>query len=316
MSPSFNPKDQALPLVLILGILALTAAFPFVGMVLGVLMPLPIIWTYVRVGRVQGLVLIGLVFLLVLVFAGGLPARVFFAEYGVLAWVMAEGIRQSQPLDRCIFFSALGSTLVSILLLFVFLAEQDVGVGEFIEKQVSAQIQVSVDAMNAMGEGSEEERLLLEKNFSTVAKLFAEIYPSLLMVGSLITALTNYFSLLWLAGKMRIDFPFHSGKFSQWNLPEATVWFLVVAGCDVAFWGGLGAVGTNLLVVVLLAYFLQGVAVVVHFLQTRNFARIFWFVSFFLIMVQPILIGITIGVGVFDLWADFRKLRSIPSQSE
>jgi uncharacterized protein YybS (DUF2232 family) len=285
-------------------------------MVLGVLMPLPIIWTFVRVGRPQGVVLIGLVFLFLLIFAGDLPAKVFFAEYGVLAWVLAEGIRQSQPMDRCVFFSALGSTAVSVLLLFVFLAEQDVGVSEFIEKQVSAQVQITVDAMKSAQDGSTEDLLLLEKNFSTVAKLFSEIYPSLLFVGSLITALINYFALQFFAGKLEVLFPFYRENFSEWSLPESMVWFLLVSGAAVALGGGLGSVGTNMLVVVLFAYFIQGVAVVVHFLETRKFARLIWFVTFFLIMLQPILIGITIGIGVFDLWADFRKLRSIPSQSK
>jgi len=305
-----------LPLVLVLGILALTVTVPFLGMVLGVLLPLPIIWTFVRVGRSQGVVLIGLVFLFLLIFAGDLPSKVFFAEYGVLAWVMAEGIRQSQPMDRCVFFSAVGSVAVSVLLLFVFLAEQDVGMSEFIEKQVTAQVRITVDAMKSAQEGSAEDLLLLEKNFSTVAKLFSEIYPSLLLVGSLITGLINYFALQFFAVKLEAFFPFCREKFSEWHLPESMVWFLLVSGTAVALGGALATVGTNMLVVVLFAYFLQGVAVVVHFLQTRKFARLIWFVTFFLIMLQPILIGITIGIGVFDLWADFRKLRSSPIQSE
>jgi len=296
--------------------MALTAAFPFLGMVLGVLMPVPVIWTYVRVGRTQGLVLVGLVFLFVLAFAGSLPARVFVAEYGVLAWIMAEGIRQSQPFDKCVLFSALGSAAVSALLLFLFIAEQDKSVSAFIEQQVAEQVQLSVDAMKTMEEGSEEDKLLLEKSFARVSKLFSEIYPSLLFVGSLITASVNYFTLLWFAGKLEAPFPFHPGEFAEWQLPESTVWLLLASGGAVTLGGGLGSIGSNILLVVLFAYFFQGMAVVVHFLKTRNFARVFWFVAFFLIMLQPILIGIAIGLGVFDLWADFRKLKTVPPQSE
>jgi len=47
----------------------------------------------------------------------------------------------------------------------------------------------------------------------------------------------------------------------------------------------------------------------VHFLKARNVQVFFWFVLFILIFVQPLLIGLVAGLGVFDIWADFRKLR-------
>jgi hypothetical protein len=34
------------------------------------------------------------------------------------------------------------------------------------------------------------------------------------------------------------------------------------------------------------------------------------------VLAQPVLIGALIGLGLFDLWVDFRKLRPKPSPGE
>ena len=63
--------------------------------------------------------------------------------------------------------------------------------------------------------------------------------------------------------------------------------------------------------VVFVIYFTQGLSIVVYFLKARNVQVFFWFVLFILIFVQPLLIGLVAGLGVFDIWADFRKLRKV-----
>ncbi len=74
-------------------------------------------------------------------------------------------------------------------------------------------------------------------------------------------------------------------------------------------------VGLNVFAVMLVIYFVQGTSIVVHFLRARNIPKFFWFVLFILIFAQPLLIGLVAGLGVFDIWADFRKLRN-PLTSE
>ena len=75
--------------------------------------------------------------------------------------------------------------------------------------------------------------------------------------------------------------------------------------------GMLADAGLNIFLVMLVIYFAQGLSIVVHFLKARNVQVVFWFVLFILIFVQPLLIGLVAGLGVFDIWADFRKLRSV-----
>ena len=74
-------------------------------------------------------------------------------------------------------------------------------------------------------------------------------------------------------------------------------------------------VGLNLFIVMMVIYFAQGMSIVVHFFKTRKVPVFLWFIFFILIFAQPILIGLIAGIGVFDIWVDFRKIRkSLPSE--
>ena len=53
----------------------------------------------------------------------------------------------------------------------------------------------------------------------------------------------------------------------------------------------------------------------VHFLKARKVPIFLWLFLFIIIFAQPLFIGLIAGMGVFDIWADFRKIRN-PMPSE
>jgi uncharacterized protein YybS (DUF2232 family) len=61
-------------------------------------------------------------------------------------------------------------------------------------------------------------------------------------------------------------------------------------------------------------YFLQGLAILIHFLESRNVPVFFWTLIFFVIVLQPLLIGVAVGLGIFDIWIDLRKIRTKPAE--
>ena len=62
-------------------------------------------------------------------------------------------------------------------------------------------------------------------------------------------------------------------------------------------------------------YFAQGMSIVVHFLKARKVPIFLWLFLFIVIFLQPLFIGLIAGMGVFDIWADFRKIRNpLPSE--
>ena len=64
----------------------------------------------------------------------------------------------------------------------------------------------------------------------------------------------------------------------------------------------------------MLVYFFQGLAVTVHILERKKAHFVIWALVFLMIVIQPILMGFVIGLGVFDIWVDFRKIRKINTE--
>ena len=85
---------------------------------------------------------------------------------------------------------------------------------------------------------------------------------------------------------------------------------VILSGFIVAFADGLLAtVALNLLVILLPVYFLQGLAVIDCFFRRKAFSPVIRTIGYLLLtLVNPLPMLVT-GIGVFDLWADFRKPR-------
>lgn len=299
-----------MPVVLVFALLFALMVFPPLGALIGIVSPFPLIFVYLQKGRQVGSALIALVFVVLLLLVGANQAMLFLAEYALMAVVMGEMIRFRVPGDRCIAFSALASGLVSVVFLLILFGEQGTSVKEFFESQVSAHFSQSMATFESVGE-NKAEVAEMKAFVERTAQGFAASYPAFLLIGSLIGAAANY-SLVRIAWT-RFYGPglFSTGEFSRWICPENLVWGFIVSGAALFLGQGLVAdAGMNVFLVMLVIYFAQGLSIVVHFLKARNVSVFFWFILFILIFVQPLLMGLVAGLGVFDIWADFRKLRS------
>ena len=314
MVDRFHPEKALFPVVVILVFLLLAMFVPPLWLVVGVLAPVPLVFVYLRWGRGVGMVLLGLVFGVLFSLVGHKQAVLFFAEYAVLAAVLSETIQFKLSFDRCILFSALVSAALSIILLLFIFTDRESTLTEFFQEQIEGHFQLSMEALQAVGDKPEELKAMRE--FANEASgAMARSYPSFITIGILMTAVVNYYMvrLLW----RRIYGPglFHPARFSGWVAPEQAIWVLIGSGGLLFFAEGiLGALGLNLFFLVLVVYFLQGLAILIHFLDSRNVPVFFWVLIFFVIVLQPLLIGAAIGLGIFDTWIDLRKIRVEPEE--
>ena len=309
MAEPLQPKNLLVPVVLVFVVFFALMVFPPLGALIGVLSPFPLVFIYLQRGRQVGMALIALVFVVLLLLVGANQAMLFLAEYALMALLLGEMIRIQLPGDRCIAISALASGLVSIVLLLVLFGDQDTSVKEFFEEQMRAHFSQSMEAFESVGENKAEVADM--KAFAErTAEGFAASYPAFLLIGSLIGSAANY-ALLRIAWT-RLYGPglFSGGAFSEWFCSENLIWAFILSSAALFLGEGMVAdAGLNVFLVVLVIYFTQGLSIVVFFLKARNVQVFFWFVLFILIFVQPLLIGLVAGLGVFDIWADFRKLR-------
>jgi uncharacterized protein YybS (DUF2232 family) len=104
------------------------------------------------------------------------------------------------------------------------------------------------------------------------------------------------------AGSYGVDFP-------EWKAPEPLVWVLIAAGFSlVAPEGYWTIIAVNLLIVLLPIYFLQGLAVMGVFMNRRNVPPIVKGLIYCLLLLNPLPMMVA-TLGLFDIWADFRRPR-------
>lgn len=307
-------KGILLPAAIVLAIFFTALLLAPLGMIVGILAPAPLVVVSLQKGRQAGWIAAGLVVLAIMAAMGPRVAVFFFAEYAVMAFIMAETLRLRLAFEKCVSFSALGSAaLMGFLLLLVFTG-QEIPSGDFLEEQIKIQFRQSIEVLNAMGRGTagfDSADAFIEKT----ARVFAASYPAVIVIGSLFGALANYSVARALARRRRELAPYFSGSFSTWILPEYFIWiFILSAGALFLPEGTLHVVGLNVFIIAAVIYCLQGMAIVVHFLDKKNVPVFLWIVVFIVIFAQPLLVGILMGLGLFEMWMDFRKLRGNPSE--
>lgn len=304
-----------LPVVLVFALLFALAVFPPLGALVGVLSPFPLVFIFLQRGKQMALVLMALIFAVLWFLVGQNQALLFMAEYAVMALVLGEMVRARFPGDWCIGASALISGGVSLLLLVSLLGDQETSVKEFFEKQIRAHFAQSIKSFKAIGENKAEVADMKAFVEKTVGG-FATSYPAFVLVGSLVSAMANYGLLRLVWGRLYGPGLFSNRTFSEWICPENLVWGFIAASLALFMGQGMVAdVGLNLFVIMMVVYFAQGMSIVIHFLKSRKVPIFFWIVLFIFIFAQPLLIGLVAGLGVFDIWVDFRKLRNpLPDQ--
>jgi hypothetical protein len=144
------------------------------------------------------------------------------------------------------------------------------------------------------------------------ARLVAEAMrvagPAVILVGLLAVSLANYLGArLCLRGR-------GFRAFAQEAVPDHLVWAVIAGGVMVASQHEVAArVGLNLLLVLASLYAIQGLAVLRHLFQRARVPRPLQGVGFGLFVVQPLLLIGAAGLGLTDLWVDFRKIRRAPT---
>lgn len=310
MTDQSRLKEIFVPAGLVLAIFLVSLVFPLMGVVMGMISPTPLIYVYLQRGRSAGLATIGVVFLTILLLMGVKPALIFFAEYAVLATIMAESIRLRVPIGNCVLLSAISSAALSGFLLFLFFADKEMSLADLFQQQIRGNLEQSIETLKGMGK-SQAELDTMKGLVEKTAQTFAATYPAFLAVGSLICAVVNFNLVRFLLIRLSRATPDFMGKFSGWVLPDPFIWlFIFSAGSFFLPQNEIQVVGLNLFILTIAVYFLQGLAIVVHILEAKAIPLFLWFVVFILVMTQPLIMGIVAGMGLFDLWVDFRKIKS------
>jgi uncharacterized protein YybS (DUF2232 family) len=178
----------------------------------------------------------------------------------------------------------------------------------FIVQQINEKVNQAVNLSNGLGMSADNFELL-KASSQNLANFLIRSFPSFAVVGMIFIIWINLVMAKGIYKILKLEFP-DFGDLSNWKAPDVLVWGIIVSGLlllsRVLI---LKTIGLNMLIVFLCVFFFQGMAIVSHFFHKKSVPVILRGLGYMLIFFQQVFLLIVIGLGLFDVWADFRRLK-------
>lgn len=276
------------------------------GAALNLLTPVAAAYLSMRFGLRAGIVVVAVVTLLLLQLAPVYTVAAYVGLFGVGSLLLPYLLQRQQSWDRAVLGAVSGAVLVTALLAGIAMLAGNIGPGQMLDQVIQSETEQAMSIYRQSG-FSEDQLQELQGVIDTMAVTIRQSFYGLFIAGELVIQLL---SLALLQRLKKQDYRIAGPAFAEWRLPAVLIWVLIVAGFALFIpFEPLSLIGRNLLTVLLPLYFLQGLAVVNSYLQRKAYPPVFKGVIFaLLIILNPLPLIIT-GVGVFDLWIDFRRPR-------
>ncbi len=156
---------------------------------------------------------------------------------------------------------------------------------------------------------SQDSLNLLKERAPHMIEMILQLLPALLLLSFALIVLINILYLRRRLSEQSAEW-FVLEHLREWKSPEPLVWGLIICGFALFVPGpaAVRVIAANLLLVISACYFAQGLAVIGFFFHKNNVPRFLRGLTYVLIVFQQIFTLLVVGLGLFDLWGDFRRL--------
>jgi uncharacterized protein YybS (DUF2232 family) len=280
-------------------------AIPAAGLVLFPFVPHPPLILGLRYGTAWGASVLLAATLLLAIFAGKEVACIYglFALIAGLLFVLLGRLRAIEYLVATVAVVVFAAAAGLLTYLFGSWATMTRELHESMMQHMTS----ALGAYEKMGL-SRDSLDLLREQIPQLAQTLFQLLPGLILLSLAVTVLIN---VLLVCRR----FPERRGAWlslehlRDWKGPEPLVWGLIASGF-VLLAPGLDVLtpfALNVLLVIAACYFAQGLAIIAFFFHKNNVPRFLRGITYVLIIFQQIFTLMVVGLGLFDLWGDFRR---------
>ena len=284
---------------------------PLLGTLISFLCPLPIIILCLRHNLKVATLALFISFFLITLVTGPFQGLIAVLGFGILGIVLGIVIKKKLSILEILLIGSFTSFISKILLMLIGLWLMDVNPLLLSLEQLDQGINQSLNFYQNIGI-SPEQMEAYKNSLMQSLELIKIAFPAMLILGSVFDTIINY----WVTGKILKRFgyllapltPFH-----QWRVGHSFFWsymlgmFLLIINTRYNL-PVLQRIGVNIQLLFSIIFLITGLAVVSYLFQHYKIKMYFFWVSCFLIFVQPFLSLIVTWIGILDVWLDFRKL--------
>jgi len=185
--------------------------------------------------------------------------------------------------------------------------KKGVPIGDWVEGYIGQQLKEGGRAF--ISPQDQLQKQAFEAMVNQIKGVLRSIYPSMVVVVTSLLCLLN----MWLAhlGGRSFDVGIVRLKdLLTWTPKKEALWVFIASGFGLLFLdGGVKVLSLNLFIVTCGVYFVQGVVVIIWWLEKARAAGWMRILLFAFIGLQQFLLFLVAFLGILDIWVDFRRLR-------
>jgi len=283
---------------------------PLLGQVTLLIAPVPLILIMVREGKLPGMLAVGLATAFIAVLARGQAVFVvIFLSFGFMAMGLADGLRWRWKPEKAIMIGGLLTIVALIVVMAPFLSQAERGPLAITEDYLRTSI---ADAQKLYTQlGLIDVAQTMAQVTDTVVYYLVRLLPGIILTTTLLQAACCYgLARSLILRKDPAAAILAEPTLATWHAPDSWVWGLIatlvlVALPDVT----IRFIGLNLALIFLLVYSVQGLSLVEFTLRKAKVGTIWRSMILTFIVALPLIVPV-IALGVVDIFADFRKVRT------
>lgn len=292
-------------------IFAVSILIPVFGFFCSLFIPLPTLYYRIKLGRTTSAVIPILGFSIMVVVMPGFSIDViFFAELLLVGFILGELLASRFSIDKTMLYASSVVLMSGLISLIVYSIASGNDLISMLSQYVAQNIELSLLLYQSLGM-SEESLRLIQDSLNKIQYILVSIIPGLTITSTLMVIWINILlSKVVLKGR----FPFHPDyeRLNQWQAPDYLVWALIGCGLLMLLPASVTRmIGLNVLLILMTIYFFQGMAIVSFYFEKKQVPRFFRILLYTLLGLQQLALIAVIGIGLFDMWVNFRKLEKI-----
>jgi len=290
------------------GLFASAFIIPLLGQMLALITPVPLILASVRYGRREGLATLGASSVLVLALGGWQAAAVLLFSFGLIAIGIAEGMRrQMRPEKIALLGGLLPIAVVGAIIVFYLVRVGKNPIGA-VEEYLRESIAEAAALYTRMGLA--DTAVMIKSLSDSFVHYLARLMAGITIATSVMQAAFCYGVSRTIISRKDPAQAAGQAPLAAWHAPDAWVWGLIAALALVVLPNETARIaGWNLAILFAVVYLAQGTAVVEHFLRRGHVGPFMRGLIIVLILALPSIVFV-ITLGIVDIWADFRKVRT------
>lgn len=282
-------------------------AIPVVGVLLIPLVPQPALAFGLKWGKGNGITLL-LLSILALFFLGGKELAVGYSLLALMTGLLFFSLGRGWSIESFVAGTAMGMLAAAFAVLMYSFGSLST-LQQVLRTVLRENLEVSLKVYEKVGFSGEGLDVLKDRA-PQIIDMVLRMMPALVFVGFVGVILINLFFLYRRFPAYR-SLLISTGDVREWKSPEWLVWCLILSGFFLFLpgWETAKAFALNFFLVIAVFYFLQGLAIIAYYFHHKNVPYFLRSLAYVLIVFEQFFTIFVVGLGLFDLWGDFRRLK-------